>query len=95
MNVKQLHLNDKLISTYPLLQACSEGVKSIRMVSGSHLKRHTSKIPAVLVCLQGKVVFSGEDGLKETMLPGDYVLIRPAIYHWLDAQEETNLLLIR
>jgi len=59
------------------------------------LKEHITKTPALLVCVEGKVIFNNERGITETLLLGDYVNIEPMIKHWVDAISDSSLLLFK
>ncbi|MFZ1306611.1 MAG: hypothetical protein WAT20_09140 [Ferruginibacter sp.] len=52
-------------------------------------------MPALLVCVTGEVVFENEKGIKENLLPGDYVHIEPMIQHSVKGIEDSQLLLIK
>ncbi|MFZ1378867.1 MAG: hypothetical protein WAS56_04330, partial [Saprospiraceae bacterium] len=68
---------------------------AIKILQGEKLKEHISKIPALLVCVEGQVNFENEKGVKETLKPGDYINIEPMVIHWVDGVTECHLLLIK
>ena len=59
---------------------------------------HTQEKPvsaALLICMEGEVIFENENGIKETLSPGDYVHIEPMVKHWVEGTIESQLLLIK
>jgi hypothetical protein len=37
----------------------------MQILNGQQLKEHTTKVPALLLCITGSVVFENEKGIKE------------------------------
>ena len=94
MNLKNLHSENKAVQTNLLFEP-TEKVISMQIAKGEQLKEHLTKIPALLVCVSGKALFSDENGQKISLQQGDYVKIEPNVKHWVDAFEESNFLLIK
>ena len=95
MNIKDLHTKLKPVSAIPHFKAEEGNVTAIQILNNQLLKEHTTKIPALLVCVTGEVVFENERGIKENLLPGDYVNIEPIIKHSVKGIEDSQLLLIK
>lgn len=95
MNVSDLHDKEKPVSTRKLFTASSGSVVSLQLARQALLKEHMTKAPALLICIRGGVVFENENGLKESLGPGDYIPIEPAVTHWLTANIDSQLLLIQ
>lgn len=95
MNLKQLHPEDKGVQTNMMFPAKDGKVISLQILKGSQLKEHTTAVPALLVCVKGKVVFEDEKGQVMPLKSGDYVKIEPDVKHWVDAKTDSNLLLIK
>lgn len=95
MNIKDLHTKLKPVSAIPHFKAEEGNVTAIQILNNQLLKEHTTKIPALLVCVTGEVVFENERGIKEILLPGDYVNIEPMIKHSVKGIEDSQLLLIK
>lgn len=95
MNLKDLHTKLKPVSTIPHFKAEEGNVAAIQILNNQLLKEHTTKILALLVCVTGEVVFENERGIKEILLPGDYVHIEPMIKHSVKGIEDSQLLLIK
>ncbi len=94
MNLKDLHKEDKPLQTKKIFTAV-EGVISIQLKYGSLLKEHVTMVPALLICVTGHVVFENERGTNVALLPGDYVNIEASVKHWVTANEDSNLVLIK
>lgn len=95
MNIKELHTQEKTVSATSLFKSEQGNATAIKILQGAELKEHITKTPALLICMEGQVVFENESGLKETLLPGDYVKIEPMIKHWVVGALESQLILIR
>jgi quercetin dioxygenase-like cupin family protein len=95
MNIKDLLAHDKAVSTALLLKSELASVTAIQILQGEQLKEHITKVPALLICIQGKAVFENENGLKETLLSGDYIKIVPMVKHWLNAITDSQLILFK
>lgn len=95
MNIADLHSSDKGLSTGFILKTDNSSALSIQILKGHQLKEHITKIPATLICVSGSVLFENEKGLKETLIPGDYMLIDPLVKHWVDGLEDSQLVLVK
>lgn len=95
MNIKDAHADDRVVSTFPLFKGEKGNAIAIRILKEERLKEHTTPIPALLVCITGHVIFEDEKGLKENLLAGDYIHIEPTVRHWVDAIEESHLILVK
>lgn len=94
MNLKTLFNSDKLLQTKKIFNA-AEGVTVIHLNAGGSFKEHITTIPALLVCIAGEVFFENEKSYSERLLVGDFVNIEPKVKHWLLAEYESTLLLIK
>ena len=95
MNVKDLHTNNKPVSTTSLFKTVEGNVSSIQILASGQLKEHITKVPALLICLSGEALFENEYGAKITLTAGDYINIGPNVKHWVDAISTSNLMLIK
>jgi quercetin dioxygenase-like cupin family protein len=59
------------------------------------LAEHTTKVPALLVCVKGYAVYSDENGKKVELKSGTYYNIPENIKHKVYALEDSNFLLIK
>ena len=95
MNIKDLHTQEKPVSATSLYKSELGNATAIKILQGEKLKEHVTKIPALLICMEGEVVFENEKGIKETLMPGDYVNIEPMVKHWVEGTIESQLILIK
>lgn len=94
MNLNNLHTEKKGVQTSVLFEP-KEKVISMQIAKGEGLKEHITKVPALLVCVSGNAIFNNENGLVVNLKSGDYLLIEENIKHWVNANEESNFLLIK
>ena len=94
MNLKNNHSTEKSVYLIPLFKG--EGVAlSLQILKNQELKEHTSKVPALLICVVGEVTFENENGIKETLESGDYINIDPFVKHWVVGNKDSQLLLLK
>lgn len=94
MNLKEFHDPHKEVST-KLVFAPESSVTALQILENALLKEHITKVPALLVCVQGEVIFENEHGAQYTLHAGDYVHIEPMIKHWIKGLHTSQLLLIK
>lgn len=95
MNLKELHTQEKPVSAVSLFKSELGNATAIQILKGEKLKEHITKTSALLICMEGQVIFENENGIKETLIPGDYVHIEPMVKHWVEGTIESQLLLIK
>lgn len=95
MNIKELHTQDKPVSATSLFKSELGNATAIQILQGEKLKEHITKTPALLICIKGEAIFENEKGIKETLMPGDYVNIEPIVKHWVEGTIESQLILIK
>ena len=95
MNIHDLHDPQKSVSAKPVFKGDTGSITAIQLLSNKQLKEHITKTPALLVCITGKVIFNNANGLSETLMPGDYIIISPMVKHSLDAEVDSHLLLYK
>jgi quercetin dioxygenase-like cupin family protein len=95
MNLKDFHIENKPIDTKRIFSTTEGQVVSLCITAGNQLKEHTTKVPALLVCVTGEALFENEKGASEKLGPGDYVNIEPGVKHWVTAVSDSQLLLIK
>lgn len=94
MNLKDNHSSGKSVSAIALFKG--EGlITALQILENQELKEHVSKIPALLVCIIGEVVFENEKGIKETLQSGDYIHIEALVKHRVIAKIDSQLLLLK
>ncbi|MDD2985342.1 hypothetical protein [Flavobacterium sp.] len=95
MNLKDLHIEQKDVQTSLLFVPTESKVMSLQIAKDKQLAEHITKVPALLVCVSGRGSYGDEKGMKMNLKPGDYVKIEPNVKHWVDAEVESNFLLIK
>ena len=95
MNIKELHTQDKPVSAISLFKSELGNATAIKILQGEKLKEHITRTPALLICMEGEVIFENEKGIKETLMPGDYVHIEAMVKHWVEGTIESQLILIK
>ncbi|MCF8253477.1 MAG: hypothetical protein K9H61_06730 [Bacteroidia bacterium] len=95
MNIKELHIIEKPVSATSLFKSELGNATAIQILKGEQLKEHITKTPALLICIEGKVTFENEKGIKETLISGDYVHIESLIKHWAVGIKDSQLVLIK
>lgn len=95
MNIKALHDKEKAVSAIALFRGEEGTATALQILQSRQLKKHLTRTPALLICLEGKVIFNNEQGMEVTLLPGDYVNIEPMVKHWVDAVVDSYLLLFK
>lgn len=95
MNIKGLHTQEKPVSATYLFKSELGNATAIQILQGGKLKEHITKTPALLICVEGEVVFENENGIKETLFSGDYIQIEPMVKHWVEGTIESQLILIK
>lgn len=95
MNIKELHTQEIPVSATSLFKSEKGNAIAIQILKGEKLKEHTTKSTALLICLEGEVIFENEKGIKETLREGDYVNIESMVKHWVDGIVKSQLILIK
>ncbi len=95
MNLTEIHSENKSVSAKPLFKGDTGQVVSLQILKKEQLKEHITKTPALLICVEGHVIYNDEKQQKTELFSGDYFIIEPMVKHWLDAVETSNILLFR
>ena len=95
MNIKELHTQEKPVSATSLFKSELGNATAIQILQGGKLKEHITQIPALLICMEGEVIFENEKGIQDTLKSGDFVNIEPMVKHWVEGIIESQLILIR
>lgn len=94
MKLKKVFTEKKDVQTNVLRQVEEGKVIALQIDKGKTLKKHVSKVPAILVCISGKAVFN-EENRKVKLRKGTYVLIEPNVEHEVTASKKSNFILIK
>ena len=94
MILKSKHSTEKPVSANPLFKG--EGIATaLQILQNQELKEHTTKVPAMLICVVGEVVFEDANGIKESLKSGEFVNIEPLVKHWIISKEDSQLILLK
>lgn len=94
MNIKSSHTTDKPISASVIFKGEGKAT-ALQILRNEKLKEHSTSVPALLLCVEGEVVFENEQGLQETLQRGDMIHIEPQVKHWVRSTEDSQLLLLQ
>jgi len=95
-HISELHDSNKGVSAKQIFKGSLGGnATAIQLLRNQSLKEHSSKSDALLVCIEGKVIYEDEEDNEYELYPGDYIDIKADIKHWLDSPMNSQLLLIK
>lgn len=95
MNIKSIHTEEKPVSAKKIFSTTEGNVTALQITAGGILTEHITKVPTLLICINGNVVFKNEKGLAENLLSGDMVNIEPNVKHWVEGIQNSQLVLIK
>lgn len=95
MNIKELLTEDKVIQTKLLFNNSDQKVIALRIKEKEILKEHLSKVPALLICISGELIYQQKGDDEILLRNGDYVFIPQEALHELRAKTTSDLLLIK
>ena len=95
MNIRDAHDPLKEVSAVKISDQEQATVVAIQLLAGAKLKEHVTKVPALLICVTGAVTYGAENGDEHQLNAGDTVHIPADVVHWLIAQEDSQLVLIK
>ena len=95
MNIKSLHEEEKSIGSKKFFSTSEGNVIAIQIKAGGVLKEHITKVPALLICVNGSAVFKNEKGIEENLGSGDFVNIEANVKHLVEGIKDTQLILIK
>jgi len=94
--ISELHDSKKGVSAKPIFKSSLGGhTTAIQLLKNEILKEHSSKTDALLICIDGKVLYEDEEGQKHDLQAGCYVEIKADVKHWLSSSLDSQLLLIK
>lgn len=94
MNIKELLAQEKPgLATSQFISELSIAT-AIHMLQGGKFKTLITNTSALLFCMEGET-FENENGIKETLMAGDFVNIEPMSKHRAEGTIENQLLHIK
>jgi quercetin dioxygenase-like cupin family protein len=94
-HLMNLHSADQSLSAKLLFKAEEGKLLSLHLAKDGLLDKHTTKTPALLLCVLGWAVYEDENGLRQELRPGEYVEIQPLVVHWVKGLETSELVLLK
>lgn len=94
MNLQAFHTPDKMVSATQLFKGEGSTI-TLQIQQNQELREHISKVPALLICVIGEVVFVDEKGQNVTLKSGDIMHIEPFVKHRVLAKTASQLLLLK
>jgi len=80
----------------PLFKAQNGRLTAIRLLKGEVIKEHKSPVPAMLLVLEGTVVYKQlVDGLEHALSAKEYTEIPPDVIHQVTAETDAYCILIQ
>lgn len=95
MNIAELHSKTKKSSFLKLFEGTRGVADAIHLEKGEIVHDHTSKVPALLLCISGCTGYQEKGGKGIELKSGDFVSIRPDVVHGLRAIEDSQLVLLK
>jgi len=95
MNIKEIHSSEKVVSTVSIFKSEGANATALRILKSERLKEHITQTQALLICIEGHVIYQDEKGGMETLEAGDYINIDPMVKHWVDAVRDSYLILVK
>jgi quercetin dioxygenase-like cupin family protein len=94
-NISELHNTEKEVSAVNLFKGELGTTTAIQLQRNGTLKEHTTKTPALLICIIGFVTYVDENETEIALEPGDYVMIAPNVKHRLYSSVQSQLILLK
>ena len=95
MNLKDVHKNEKEVSAKAISSFSNCKVTAIQILENGLLKEHITKTPALLLCVNGEVLFQDETKQEVLLKSGDFHKIEPMLKHWVKGISKSQLILIK
>lgn len=95
MNLTTFHNSEKPLSAKQLFDASEGKVVAIHLKKDGELKEHITKVPALLLCVKGEIIYEDEQKEKVVLRSGDYFMIETDVKHWLVANEDSEAILTK
>jgi quercetin dioxygenase-like cupin family protein len=95
MNLKNPHIENKPVQTNVLFSGTEYKVIVLQIASGEYLKKHLSKVPTLLVCVSGNVIYNEDNKTTVELKTSGFVHIEANVQYSIDTITESNFLLIK
>lgn len=94
-NLKAYHDVEATLSAKPIFKGVGSSVIALQLGSTGLLDKHMTKVPALLICVEGEVVFHDERGKEVVLKRTDFIEIEPDVMHWVRGVQQSQLVLIK
>lgn len=95
MNLIDKH-NDNMPVSEILLFESQVGITSAFLITeGILLKNQMHRVPALLICIEGNILFQDEKGENKILVSGDLMHIKPLIKYSLRGLKKSQILVIK
>lgn len=94
-NLSALHTQEKAVSVSSIFKGKISVVNSLQILKNQTLEEHISDVPALLLCVEGEVIYETEKGEKIQLNSGDYLMIEAKVKHSVLAHRTSQLLLVK
>lgn len=94
-NLKNFHQKESEFSAKLLFEGKTGKTVSIYLQKGAIIKEHTTAVEAMLICVVGHLVYHQKDHSPISLQQGQYVHIPADIPHWVEAEEDSEALLLK
>ncbi|HIP48841.1 MAG TPA: hypothetical protein EYG92_07755 [Lutibacter sp.] len=95
MNIKDKHNISLPISEISLFESQVGITSSLFIMEGVYLENQIIKVPALLVCVDGRLVYQDENGKDEVLDSGDLINIKPMIKYSLRGLTNSQTLIMK
>lgn len=95
MNIKDNHTIDHPISEKALFEGDLGITSAVQILEGIQIENKISKVPALLICVEGKIIFQDDKGKNETLNPGDIINIDPMVKHRFRGISNSQILVLK
>jgi quercetin dioxygenase-like cupin family protein len=94
-NLSALHTQEKAVSVTSIFKGKISVVNSLQILKNESLKEHVSDVPALLLCVEGEVIYETEKGERVQLNSGDYLIIEANVKHAVLAHRTSQLVLVK
>ena len=95
MKIKDKHNTALPVSMISLFESQVGITSSLYIMEGVYLENQIIQVPALLVCVEGKLIYQDENGKDEVLDSGDLINIRPLIKYSLRGLTNSQTLIIK
>ncbi len=95
MNIKDKHTLNLPISEELLFESEVGITSAFQILEGVQINNQIIRVPAMLICIAGKIIFQDENGTNKKLFPGDFINIEPMVKHLVRGLSNSQLIVIK